>query len=145
MKKFLIFLIGFFVGIITCIVVVTCSGLLLGSFSSEEIEEIVENYNGPQITIFDEPRDCISTKSFQVESVWDNGYALANEQTGKNSYFGGQKVLFMSDKDNAFYDKQIISIPEGMCVKQIGICRYKEIPHSYKDPETIPIVKVLEK
>lgn len=93
--------------------------------------------------MFDETRDCISTKPFQVKAVWENGYAIAKEQSGEGSIYGGQKVLFVSDKDNAFYDKQIITIPEGMCVKQIGLCRYREA--YYDDLETIPIVKLLEK
>lgn len=139
MKKFLIFLIGFVVGIFTCLFVVTCSSLLLG-FDDEDL--VAEN-KGPKITIFDEPRECISTKPFQVSEVWENGYAIAVEQSGAGSFYGGQKVLFVSDIDDAFYDKQIITIPKGMCVKQIGICRYNE-KYTINDLKTIPVVKLLE-
>lgn len=138
MKKFLIFLIGFVAGIFTCLFVATCSGLFFGT---DKFEETAIEEQGPQITIFDEPRECISSKPFQVSEVWDNGYAIAIEQT-TGSYFGGQKVLFISDMENAFYDKQVITAPAGKCVKQIGICRYRE--EYYKDLETIPVVKLLE-
>ena len=145
MKKFLIFLIGFVLGIFTCLFVVTCSSLLLEYDRDEDsvVEEVKEAEDqSPQITIFDEPRECISTRPFQVSEVWENGYAIAVEHSGIGSIYDGQKVLFVSDMDDAFYDKQIIAVPKGKCVKQIGICRYKE--KYYSDLKTIPVVKLLD-
>lgn len=133
MKKFLIFLAGFISGIVFLFIV----SLVISRNSS--------NGNIEGLTIFEEPADVIPTSSFEVFQVVQAGNALAN--AGEPRSFGdgytyfGMVVLFLADENTHYYDDQIINVPRGKCVRQIGTYQY-ETKDGYK---TVPAVAICDK
>lgn len=119
MKNLLIFLAG----------VITGVGLLLGyAFVSNEAKN--------NITIFEQPGECIEAGSLTILQVLDGG-ALAAE-----CLFGMPcgPIVFLLNKDGkGFYDDQEINIPKGQCVRQVGIYKYTTKDDIQK---TVPIVKI---
>ena len=131
MKKGLIFLAGFISGII-CLVVFS---LIVTRCSSGNIEGL---------TIYDEPGDVISASSFEVFQVVQQGNALAfaGEPRSHGGYsYIGMVVLFLADETTHYYDEQIITIPRGKCVRQIGIHQYNT-EDGYK---TVPVVAIFDR
>jgi hypothetical protein len=49
-------------------------------------------------------------------------------------------VLFIADENTHYYDDQIISVPRGKCVRQIGTYQY-ETKMGYK---TVPAVAIFD-
>ena len=133
MKNFLIFLAGFVSGII-CLFLVS---LAVTSGSNDDPQGI------PGLTMFEQPADVISSDSFEVLQVVSGGNALAN--AGEKSYGGnytyyGMVVLFIANENTHYYDDQIISVPRGKCVRQIGTYQY-ETKMGYK---TVPAVAIFD-
>lgn len=128
MKGFVKFLLGVVVGFILCL------GLLyfIGNRS-----------NGNGLTMFDEPGESISTKSFKVVQVDAGGNALAMEKSGygENTYLG-MVVLFLAEEGKSYYDDQVITIPSGMCARQLGTYRYLSNGGELK---TVPAVAIRKK
>ena len=83
-------------GIVSCIFLTLIALWIIGASSSTN-----------DITLFKSEGECISTLGFRVFQVLDDGKALANE------HYTGLVVLFLAEKDNAYYDDQIINIPDG--------------------------------
>ena len=131
MKKWLVFLLGFVSGIVCFVLVVLLFG---GNPSTHD--------NG--MTYFDAPGECLSTNQFEVMQGLPGNYALAFEQ--KKSYFGYMNtdllVLVTNDTGECYYDKQVITVPEGKCMRQVGIYRYQTNSDMWK---TVPIVKLMDK
>ena len=135
MKKWVVFLLGMIAGGVLTFVMMLV--LAIGANTSS---------NG--MTLFDEPGECLSTKTFEVMQVVDNNHALAHEvewnelleryvQTGL-----GLLVLVTNDNGEYYYDDQIIEVPQGMCMRQVGIYRYQTRMDMEK---TVPIVKLMSK
>lgn len=78
-------------------------------------------------------------KSFKIIQVFPNGNALASGDDLDNL---GLAVLFTGDESTSYYDGQIIKIPEGNVVRQIG--NYSYIARNGMD-KTVPIVKIIKK
>ena len=106
------------------------------------------NANNNGVTLFDQPGECLNAKAFEVMQVVDNNHALAHEvewddvlerymQTGS-----GLLVLVTNDNGEYYYDDQIIEVPQGMCMRQVGIYRYQTRMDMEK---TVPIVKLMSK
>lgn len=128
MKKALIYI----AGVITGVILTTLISLLLVKSSD----------NG--ITMFAEVGECISKKPFEVFQVLEPGAALANEESfnaaGMRSMYTGMVVLFVNDEGKRYYDDEVIAIPPGKCVRQIGTYKYST-QMGYK---TVPVVKIME-
>lgn len=97
----------------------------------------VKDYN---INLFDEPAECVSTSVFKIEEVIDEYYAIAEEveyeSVLENYYlkYGGIKVVIKSEEKNKYFDEQIIKMPAGKCMRQIGVYS--------KYSDTYPVVKI---
>ena len=132
MKKWLIFLLGFLAGIAFTIVV----ALIAAGSSSSSIDGA---------TFFEEPGECLSTNQFEVMQVVGDNYALAFEQKYDN-YLGYTNtfvlVLLTNDNGECYYDKQIVKVPKGKCMRQIGVYKYQTKSEIWK---TVPIVKLMDK
>ncbi len=130
MKKFLIFLAGFISG-----AVVLLGVLLL-------IAKGVENNSSqiPGLTLFEQPGDVMTARSYEVLQVVAGGNALANAESGFNTYYG-MVVLFLADENSNYYDDQIIKVPQGQCVRQVGTYQYPT-QNGYK---TVPAVRLYQK
>lgn len=93
------------------------------------------------ITMFEQPGDIIPTKKFEVLQVVPNGALAHSEETEFGvSTFTGPIVLLLSEGQNTYYDGEVITVPKGKTVRQIGSYQY-ETRMGYK---TVPIVQVME-
>lgn len=137
MKKWVVFLLGMIAGGVLTLVVMVI--LAMGANT---------NANNNGVTLFDQPGECLNAKAFEVMQVVDNNHALAHEvewddvlerymQTGS-----GLLVLVTNDNGEYYYDDQIIEVPQGMCMRQVGIYRYQTRMDMEK---TVPIVKLMSK
>jgi hypothetical protein len=137
MKKWVVFLLGLISGVV--LTLVTMVILAMGANT---------NANNNGVTLFDQPGECLNAKVFEVMQVIDNNHALAHEvewndvletymQTGS-----GLLVLVTNDNGEYYYDDQIIEVPQGMCMRQVGIYRYQTRMDMEK---TVPIVKLMNK
>lgn len=137
MKKWVVFLLGLISGVV--LTLVTMVILAMGANT---------NANNNGVTLFDQPGECLNAKAFEVMQVVDNNHALAHEvewndvlerymQTGS-----GLLVLVTNDNGEYYYDDQIIEVPQGMCMRQVGIYRYQTRMDMEK---TVPIVKLMNK
>lgn len=129
MKKLLIFIAGMVSGILLLFLI----SLFVANQSSND-----------GLRLFEEEGECVSTNSFQVIQVLDSGSALAREI--EKDYFTstatGITVLFLNEGNSSYYDEQIIKIPRGKCVKQIGVFKYNTRMDIEK---TVPVVAIREK
>lgn len=103
---------------------------------SEKIE--VKDNN---IKLFDAPTDCVSTSDFKIKEVIDEYYAIADEveyNTVLKKYYSKYaiKVVIKSEEKNKYFDEQIIKMPAGKCMRQIGVYT--------KYSDTYPVVKISE-
>lgn len=126
MKSFLCFIAGLVVG----------AGLIIaiGYVSGNQTTE--SDYG---ITIFENEGGRIGTQSsYKVLQVLDGG-ALAIEMYDELCIPTELAVLFLDDSGNGFYDNQVITIPKGQCLRQLGLYRYMN-----KDniPKTVPVVAI---
>jgi maltose-binding protein MalE len=98
----------------------------------------VKDYN---INLFDEPAECVSTSDFKIEEVIDEYYAIADEveyNTVLKKYYSKYaiKVVIKSEEKNKYFDEQIIKMPAGKCMRQVGVYT--------KYSDTYPVVKISE-
>jgi len=131
MKKWIIFLLGFITGIAFTFVV----SFIIASGS---------NSNGNRMTFFEEPGECLSINNFEVMQVVGEGCALAHEvkwDSFLERYTSTDLlVLIINDNDEYYYDNQIIKVPLGKCMRQVGIYKY---PTKMEIEKTVPIVKLM--
>lgn len=123
MKKWIVFVLGFVSGMVFLFLVL----LIIGKSSA----------TNEGMTYFEKPGKCISTKDFEVMQVVGEGYALAREKKG---YVGGILVLVTNENGELYYDDQVIKVPEGKCMRQIGVYEYQTRMETTK---TVPIVQVM--
>ncbi len=129
MKKWIVFVLGFVSGIAFLFLVL----LIIGKSSS--------NDNG--MTYFEKPGKCISKKDFKVFQVIGEGYALAEERLEFSSGItlpGNLLVLITNDNGELYYDDQVIEVPKGKCMRQIGVYEYQTKSENWK---TVPIVQLM--
>ena len=135
MKKWVVFLLGMIAGGVLTFVMMLV--LAIGANT---------NANNNGITLFDQPGECLNAKAFEVMQVVDNNHALAHEvewdELLEDYMQTGLLVLVTNDNGEYYYDDQIIEVPQGMCMRQVGIYRYQ----TRMDMEKIvPIVKLMSK
>lgn len=137
MKKWVVFLLGLISGVV--LTLVTMVILAMGANT---------NANNNGVTLFDQPGECLNAKAFEVMQVVDNNHALANELEWNEILeryvptASGLLVLVTNDNGDYYYDDQIIEVPDGMCMRQVGIYRYQTMSDMEK---TVPIVKLMNK
>lgn len=124
MKNVLIFLGGFVSGVVV---------LFLFSF-------LLTRGGGMGKTYFDQPGECMSSNSFEVMQVIDENHALAHEITDGYS-FDALLVLLEGEEGTAFYDDQVVEVPDGMCARHIGTYKYQT---NGKIEKTVPIVSFMK-
>lgn len=127
MKNALIFIGGLASGIVlTILTIVIVSGL-----SSSDSD----------YSFFEKAGERIDYNAFQVFQVLDNGDALA---TGMIEYHDFRVpteviVLFMGKENCAYYDGQLIEVPDGKYARQIGTFKYLTDSDMMK---TVPIIDI---
>lgn len=124
MKSFVFFIIGFISGILFLIVI-----------------GITSSYaNDAGKTFYEAPGDCITTEKLQVIQDIGGGYALAQERK-RGFSLDELVVLIENENKNDFYDDQIIKVPAGKCMRQIGIYKYRS---KGDEDKTVPIVRLMD-
>lgn len=99
--------------------------------------------NGPE-TIFDAPRECVTSRPLKVVDILDSRYVIAKELRPGLEEYGATTdltVVFI-DENNEYYTDQVIRIPKGKCARQVGV--YKST-HLLYDDKTLPIVEIMDK
>ena len=107
------------------------------------VAEKKKKNNGPA-TMFDKPRNCVTSRPLKVVDIFDSRYVIAKELFEGLEKYGATTdltVVFI-DENNTYYTDQIITIPKGKCVRQIGV--YKSTHYLYGD-KTLPIVRIMDK
>ena len=109
--------------------------------NSNKTEKQAELPDG--VTMLDEPVPFTEAKNFQIMQVVFNDAALAQSEkkmqyTG-TTYYTDPVVLIVADKENTFYDDQIIKAPRDSKVMQVGTYQYK----TQMGWKTVPIIRIL--
>lgn len=94
--------------------------------NAEEIEAIDDTLNDPNKILFDQPGECVSRRSFEVQEVLQSGDAVAQEIREMTSFgpiMSDLEVLILADENSHFYNKQIVKAPQGKYARQIGTYR----------------------
>lgn len=131
MKKWLIF--GG--GVVTGIILTFLFAFIYSSSRSD-------GSDGP--TMFDKPGDVIEVNSFKVFQVIGKNAALVNGQTHEDlqlEIYTGPVFLLRNDDGKYYYDDEIIKVPEGKVVRQVGIYRYQTKAEFDK---TVPIIQIMD-
>ena len=109
--------------------------------NSNKTEKQAELPDG--VTMLDEPVPFTEAKNFQIMQVVFNDAALAQSEkkmqyTG-TTYYTDPVVLIVADKENTFYDDQIIKAPRDSKEMQVGTYQYK----TQMGWKTVPIIRIL--
>ena len=131
MKKWIVFLLGLI------------SGVVLTLFAAYLVALGIEA-GSAGMTFFEEPGNEISSNQFEVMQALGNNYALAYEQEYRSYGCTSTDLLVLLTNDNGepYYDKQVVKVPAGMCMRQVGIYKYET---KLGDLKTVPIVKLMNK
>ena len=128
MKKSVCFLLGAVVGVVATLLVM----FLISSSADGKV-------------LFDEAGECLSTNRFEVSEVVDDSSALAYELV-YDADFGymtsSLQVLVTNDDDESYSDKQVIKVPKGKGMRQVGVYRYNNKSGEWK---VVPIVKLMDR
>lgn len=143
MKKGLVFILGMIVGALLTIIVV----YRLGSDSlNDGTGGGSAPYGDSGISLFSEPGEVMTLKSFKLFQVLSNGTALAESTEKANVQYpaldyGDPIVLLLPEDGMAYYDDQVIKVPAGKKARQVGTYRYETKNEFVK---TVPIVRILD-
>lgn len=127
MKKALIFIGGMVTGAVLIFVVLYAIGN--------------GNYANNNFVLFEQEGKVISTNSFEVFQVLDSGDALAHE-IDEDDIPTGLTVFFINEDGASYYDDQVIKVPAGKCVRQLGTYKYTT---KLDVDKTVPIVGIRNK
>lgn len=114
--------------------------------TTEVVEEKISEDQEPEkklpdgVTLFDEPGDIVNEKSFKVMQVIANDAALAYGKDDLDFYMGTLYLLINSE-NKYYYDDEIVDIPNGKIVRQVGIYKYMTQNGTLK---TVPIVIIMD-
>ena len=124
------FILTYVAGIVTGCVLLFVFFFIVGTINSSSAND--------DVVMFEKPRNIVPGKSFKIIQVFPNGNALASGDDLDNL---GLAVLVTGDESTSYYDGQIIKIPEGNVVRQIG--NYSYIARNRID-KTVPIVNIIK-
>ena len=150
MRGCLVFIGGYIAGFVSVLLLIMVMSALttsdtISSYSERSVEEksttIISEVKESDIKLFEVPTDCVSTSDFKIEEVIDEYYAIADEveyNTVLKKYYSKYaiKVVIKSEEKNKYFDEQIIKMPAGKCMRQIGV--YTKYSNTY------PVVKISE-
>ena len=92
------------------------------------------------VTLYEEPGQRILYDSFEVFQVLEDGSALAWENETR---FGHELLVLLPPRNGStYYDNQIVNVPNGQVVREIGSYRYISGQNIVK---TVPIVDFFKK
>lgn len=150
MRGCLVFIGGYIAGFVSVLLLIMVMSALttsdtISSYSKRSVEgkstTIISEVKESNIKLFEAPTDCVSTSDFKIEEVIDEYYAIADEveyNTVLKKYYSKYaiKVVIKSEEKNKYFDEQIIKMPAGKCMRQVGVYT--------KYSDTYPVVKISE-
>ena len=129
MGKFVCFILGMVTG-----VVLTIGGVVV-------LGAMVQAEETSGVTMFDQPGEEMTARKYEVIQVIPIGALARSEEKGLAvSTFTGPAVLFYTEGQNAHYDDEVIKVPKGKRVVQVGTYQY----NSAVGNRTVPIVRIME-
>ena len=87
------------------------------------------------VKYFEKPGDVIEVSSFKVFQVIDDNAALVWGP------FHSAVYALTNKEGKYYYDDEIIEVPEGKVVRQIGLFRYET---QDKTEKTVPIIRIMD-
>lgn len=135
--KFILTYVG---GIITGAILMIVVAYLMSRYNNvDPVDEVDQN-----VELYEKPQQVIKTHKLKVFQVLEDGSALARveldmENPDDDNY--GLVVLFLSDENSTYYDDQIISVPEGKWLRQVGTYHYMTRQNMEK---TVPVVEIFD-
>ena len=95
------------------------------------------------LTWFEEPGEVVDVKSYRVFQVIGDDAALVEGQTYENlEIYTGAVYLLINEEGKYYYDEEIIRVPDGKVVRQVGIYKY---PTKSDFIKTVPIIAIMDK
>lgn len=136
MEKVQNYILGIVTGILLTLVYFAVKNYLAnqGTGNGEKLEQHEGHTRGA--TMFDNPVPFIEARTFKIDKVLFRNAALATCDSGGN-FFIGTEVLIRSDRENSFYDNQVVSAPNNCNVMQVGTYKYLG--------RTVPIIRFMKK
>ncbi len=135
MNKWLIFGGGFLTGVIVTFLVLVVIGL-----SNQKSSPTI-----PGAKMFEQPTEVVQESSFKVMQAIQENAALVNAKSGSNSfgdmYYMGTLYLLINNEGHYYYDDEIVKVPKGKKVRQVGIYRYETKMGIEK---TVPIIEIMD-
>ncbi len=148
-KKGLIFVCGLVTGIVIAFLAAFVLSIWLGKNTEQVVDEnselgsetVAENEDDG-VVMFDEPGDVIEEKSFEVFQVIERNAALVRGRSSHSDLYIGTVYLLVNNKGKYYYDNEIVKVPQGKDVRQIGIYQYLT-KNEFK--KTVPIIAIMNK
>ena len=133
----------FIAGVITGIILMGFINILKISSNNEETKgtEIVSEQDDG-ITWFEEPGDVVEVKSFKAFQVLAKDAALVQGESKYSGVYTGIVYLLINKEGKLYYDDEIVNVPKGSIVRQMGIYQYPTKDNMIK---TVPIIRIMEK
>jgi hypothetical protein len=132
----------FFAGVFTGIIVMGFIDILKMSSNKETNDTEIVSKEDDGITLFEEPGDIVEVKSFKVFQVLAKDAALVQGETKYSGVYSGIVYLLMNKEGKLYYDDEIVNVPKGSIVRQMGIYQYPTKDDMIK---TVPIIRIMEK
>ena len=92
-----------------------------------------------EITWFDEPGEVFDESALKVFYVLAKHDALV--EPAYAPYLNEKVYLLVNDEGKYYYDNEIVKVPEGYQLRQMGIFRY---PTQDEEIRTVPVVQIIE-
>lgn len=132
----------FFAGVFTGIIVMGFIDILKMSSNKETNDTEIVSKEDDGITLFEEPGDIVVVKSFKVFQVLAKDAALVQGESKYSGVYSGIVYLLMNKEGKLYYDDEIVNVPKGSIVRQMGIYQYPTKDDMIK---TVPIIRIMEK
>lgn len=149
MKKGLFFVSGLVTGVVIAFLAVFVLSIYFGKNTEQVADkkselglETVADNEDDGVVIFDEPGDIIEEKSFEVFQVVESNAALVRGKSSYSDLYIGTVYLLVNNKGKYYYDDEIVKVPHGKDVRQIGIYQYLTKNEIKK---TVPIIAIMNK
>ena len=140
MKNWMIFLCGLITGVVLTIIVAFIINTSQKNSNVVETEVQQQEYNG--VKMFEEPGDIMEGNSFKVFQVIATDGALVKGKSGKSDLYYGMVYLLINREGKSYYDDEIVNVPKGKVVRQMGIYHY---PTRDGFEKTVPIIEIVDK
>lgn len=138
MKKWMVYVLGVLSGLIIMGFINTIK-LTSDDKVTNDTEGIIEERDD-RMNLFEEPGEIIKAKSFQVFQVLAKDAALVRGESKYSDIYTGMIYLLINKEGKLYYDEEIVKVPKGSVVRQIGIYQY---PTKDDFIKTVPIIQIM--